>query len=201
MMPKREQYTSKENQKRKVKNIILIVCGGKTEKVYFDKFKSRVAQIRVEPVINADSPLNIVKYAIEIRTDECLETWVVFDKDNFDCFDKAISMAEDHGVKVAFSNQAFELWFILHFKRLEGGFHRDNYEYEINKLLKRDRKNKFTKPYDSIFPCLKSKMENAITYAKIGHQKHIRDNYGMSKSKWESCTIVYELVDRLIKIK
>lgn len=128
-----------------MKDTILILCGGETEKFYFDNFKSRVAKIRVETVLEADSPLNLVNLALEKFSEQYLQIWVVFDKDEFDCFDAAIQLADNNGIRVAFSNQAFDLWFILHFQRLEGGFHRSNYGNEINRVLNRSERNKLSK--------------------------------------------------------
>ena len=41
--------------------------------------------------------------------------WVVLDKDDFDDFDEAVSLAEEKGYKVAWSNECFEYWIYLHF--------------------------------------------------------------------------------------
>lgn len=43
--------------------------------------------------------------------------WIVFDKDDYQDFDEAIEFAGKNGFEVAYSNQAFELWFLLHFKK------------------------------------------------------------------------------------
>lgn len=186
---------------RPVKDTILILCGGETEKYYFENFKSRVAKIKVEPVLDADSPLNLVNHAIEKKVENYLQIWVVFDKDEFHSFDSAIQLADMEGINVAFSNQAFDLWYILHFKRCEGGFHRKDYGYEINKLMNRNERNKLEKPFRDIFDLLKSRMDIAITNATYGHQKHIRDNSDLPISSWESCTTVYKLVEVLKRIK
>ncbi len=184
---------------RRAIDTILILCGGDTEKIYFDNFKSRVAKIKVETVLEADSPLNLVNLAIEKIAENYLQVWVVFDRDEFDCFDAAIQLKK--GINVAYSNQAFDLWFILHFQRLEGGFHRSNFEHEINKLMKRNERNKLTKPYNNIYGLLKSRLDTAITNATLGHQKHKRDNGDMPISSWESCTTVYQLIELLKKVQ
>ncbi|MBF9019024.1 MULTISPECIES: RloB family protein [unclassified Oceanispirochaeta] len=49
-------------------------------------------------------------------------------------FNTAITNAESYGFKVAYSNQAFEYWLILHFNDHQGGsIHRDSYNSIINK--------------------------------------------------------------------
>jgi hypothetical protein len=54
-----------------------------------------------------------------------IEVWCVFDMDvkrgadEFADFDNAISKALQLGYKIAYSNDAFELWFYLHFNLTE----------------------------------------------------------------------------------
>ncbi|GHT40705.1 hypothetical protein FACS189437_06670 [Bacteroidia bacterium] len=84
--------------------------------------------------------MSLVKRAIQIANQGKFEqVWCVFDKDDFSDsdFNAAIKMAEEHDFGVAYSNQAFEYWIILHFDDHQGGgLHRDNYHDKINKLLK-----------------------------------------------------------------
>lgn len=186
---------------RHIRDCVLIICGGVTEKKYFDKFKSRIGKIEVQPMLDADSPRNIVEFAIEkMLSGKYLKVWCVFDKDNFNCFDEAIKLAYDKGIGVAFSNQAFDLWFILHFIRVEGVMHRDKYKNEINKLLERKECNALDKPYEGIHGLLKTRLTTAIANAKIGHQKHKRDNGG-KYSDWESCSTVYLLVEEILRLQ
>ena len=188
--------------KRQIKDTILIVCSGDTEKVYFDNFKSKAAKINIETYKKTLSPKKLVELVLKKMTGKnYLQVWVVFDRDEFEDFDEAIELAANNYIRVAYSNQAFELWFLLHFERIEGKFHRKYYEQEINKLMKRTADNHLYKPYYGIYKLLKNKIDKAITNSKLGHQKHIRDNSDKSISEWESCTTVYQLVEMLIKIQ
>ena len=85
---------------------------------------------------------SLVEKAISIRDmaatrkryyDQC---WVVFDKDDFPVseFNRAIFLAQKNGFRVAYSNQAFEYWFLLHFNLYSGPLHRDNYATMLTKL-------------------------------------------------------------------
>ena len=42
--------------------------------------------------------------------------WIVFDKDDFDNYSSAVSSAHQADIKVAYSNECFELWLLLHFQ-------------------------------------------------------------------------------------
>ena len=60
------------------------------------------------------------------------ETWVVLDRDidttkpnDKETFNEALALAKRSSINVAYSNDAFELWFLLHFQVVSGEMHRD----------------------------------------------------------------------------
>ena len=126
---------------REVKQSFLIVCEGvRTEPDYFRAFRMTAATVKA--VGQAMNTTSLVNKAISIRDadqkkkrtyDQC---WVVFDKDDFPAkdFNEAIAFAERNGFKVAYSNQAFEYWFLLHFNLYKGALHRSNYPDMLSKL-------------------------------------------------------------------
>ena len=126
---------------REVKQSFLIVCEGeKTEPDYFKAFRMTAATIKA--VGQAMNTMTLVNKAISIREadqkrkrvyDQC---WVVFDKDDFPAkdFNQAIQLAEKNGFHVAYSNQAFEYWFLLHFNLYTGAIHRNQYKDMLTKL-------------------------------------------------------------------
>lgn len=67
--------------------------------------------------------------------------WVVFDKDEYKDFNEAIVKAEEEGMKCAWSNGAFELWFLLHFQEGVEGKCKD-YVNKIESILKKELKKK-----------------------------------------------------------
>ena len=126
---------------RAVKQSFLIVCEGEcTEPDYFKAFRMTTATIKV--VGQAMNTTSLVAKAISIRDKETAnkryydQCWVVFDKDDFPAneFNRAIAMAQSNGFRVAYSNQAFEYWFLLHFNLYSGSLHRDNYASMLTKL-------------------------------------------------------------------
>jgi hypothetical protein len=100
---------------RVAKEEVLVVCGGQTEKIYFDAFKQEfrlsLGNINVVTAVAAKSPMQIVEYAIKVREqkDSYNAVWCVFDKDDFTDYDDAIKTAQRNGIRTAFSNQAFEV--------------------------------------------------------------------------------------------
>lgn len=120
---------------------ILIVCEGQTEKLYFESFP--VLGIRVKAIdLAGQSKLKLVESTQEIivsSEEEYDETWCVFDMDvsrgavEYSDFDNAINKAMNLGFKVAYSNDAFELWFYLHYDYTDAQNLRSYYYEELSK--------------------------------------------------------------------
>jgi len=113
---KRELRFGREN--------ILIVCEGETEKIYFEAFPLMTANLKtISTGSNTKTLIKRAKRESEdsIKRDESYDqVWCVFDRDSFskEQFNTAIQMAESRGFQVAWSNEAFELWYVLHFEYL-----------------------------------------------------------------------------------
>lgn len=186
---------------REVKQSFLIVCEGEnTEPDYFNAF--RLTSANVKAVGEGINTVNLVQKAIRIREEECRKRhfydqhWVVFDKDDFPAedFDKAIRLAEANGMCVAYSNQAFELWFLLHFHPVQGAMHRNLYAEKLSGRLG------FSYSKDSgvaarIYRELADKQPLAIKNAKLLMQQM----KGVPPAQAESSTTVYRLVEELNK--
>jgi RloB-like protein len=212
------------------KSFLIFSEGKNTEKSYFEQFK--LPTVEVEVIGAGKVTYSLVEYAIPIAQQKNAErektgktkfdeVWCVFDADpvldapkQLTNFKNAIDLANANGIKVAYSNQAFEYWFILHFEDHQGGtMHRDDYHDKINSYLKPlgcyyDGKNSkkvgadffnqmlviVDKTYDGK-PI--TRQDKAIQRAKRILQYH-NDN-GTSPAKAESSTTVFELVERLKK--
>lgn len=100
----------------------LIVCeGAKTEPNYFRRFRVNARIIDLRVVGAGTHTLDLVEQAYELMQQERYDhTWCVLDRDSFPAgrFNDALDLAERREINVAYSNEAFELWYLLHF-----GFH------------------------------------------------------------------------------
>lgn len=123
----------------------LVVCEGeKTEPNYFKSLASRLPRGMVDHVVvrgvgmNTRSLINAAQEEIEKRRAARLppyyNIWLVFDRDSFpaDRFDttiQAVAAIDKKNSKskppehwhCAWSNEAFELWYVLHFRNQLGG--------------------------------------------------------------------------------
>lgn len=186
---------------REVKQTFLIICEGvNTEPDYFNAF--RLTSANVKAVGQGMGTLALVQKAINIKEQEKLkgrtynQNWVVFDKDDFpeSDFNAAILLARQHDFEVAYSNQAFEFWFLLHFNLYQGALHRSRYEKMLSDLLKFPYTKKSgvtTKMFNALFP----KQQQAISHAKV----IMKQFNGNNPAQEESSTTVYQLVEELNK--
>lgn len=123
------------------KRILIVGEGVNTEPSYFDKF--RIPGVKVVAKGLGEGTRKLVHDVEGVREEEEKklgvpfdEIWVAFDKDSFKDFEQAINEAKDKGYHVAYSNQAIEYWFILHFKDHQGSaMPRNEYAKTLNKLL------------------------------------------------------------------
>lgn len=182
-----------------IRNKVLIMCGGETEEIYFNQYKTKhkrdLENINIKVVSHKKSnPSAVVKAALEHKTSYD-EIWAVFDKDDFTDFDDAITLALNNEINCAFSNEAIEYWFFLHFENRTGAMSRNTLNNEIEKKLG----FAYDKSSDTIKrTCAKisTKIFNAEERARIGHERHILIS-GNKPSGWCSCTTIYALTKRL----
>jgi hypothetical protein len=152
----------------------LIVCEGeKTEPNYFRSFPVDRKLIKLDIKGEGKNTKSLVETAIELKnTEESDETdrfWCVFDRDknpnnpnDSQNFNSAITLARNNGIDVAYSNDAFELWYLLHFNYYHTQISRKDYPDMLTDVLG----HKYQKNSETIYEKLKDKQENAIKNAK-----------------------------------
>ncbi len=125
--------------------------------------------------------------------------WVVFDKDDFLDFDKAIQDGIDKGYKVAWSNQSFEYWIFLHFYYSDSALHRDDWNEKLDEIFKRYElgNGKYEKNYEDIYHMLK--YNDGINTAIKNARRRMADFNGRrdKPSEYDPGTMVYRLVEEL----
>jgi hypothetical protein len=187
---------------------VLVVCGGRTEELYFKAFNRAfhpsLGRVSIVTVMEAKNPLKIVEYAVRERqrNNTYNAVWCVFDKDDFPDFDDAIYFARRNDIGTAFSNQAFELWFINHFKILNSPMHRSKYKSVLTGLLNftydkgESTVNKVCKTL-----LVENYVKTAINNTRLGYERHIVNNPSSKPSAFESCTTVFMLIKSLLEWK
>ena len=147
---RRAKRGRKGNLKRRVNNRnlrkkFLIVCEGeRTEPHYFEAF--RVSKEVYDVVGEGDNTISLVRRAIKRKEGGNYDqVWVVMDKDDFPVqnFNNALSLARKNKIQVAYSNEAFELWYLLHFDYHNTAMSRSTYKKRLTARLgfKYEKKN------------------------------------------------------------
>lgn len=167
----------------------LIVCEGtKTEPNYFESIRSHLSGGEGDKVVIVGAQSNTLglveraKAEIAARNESdnppFYHVWLVFDKDSFpdDDFDNTIILAEQEDAKfgmkgdilyphwqVAWSNEAFELWYLFHFQdNIGGGISRNRFK----KMLSNHLGFSYHKNAPDMFEILLPRMSVAVERAE-----------------------------------
>ena len=184
----------------------LILCEGQTERLYFKSFHDR--GVSVEPRDPNGDRNRLVEDAIASDDGSYDQIWVVFDLDylpakgntQFQDFDAAIARALAKNIKVAYSVDAFELWFCLHYTYVNSRQERTYYYEQLSRYwsINYGREGKKAKFCLGIRELLEkdeaASQEDAIKRARqllISHD-------GLPPHLQNPVTTVFELVEELL---
>jgi hypothetical protein len=197
----------------------LIVCEGeKTEPNYFKWWQKQLENIRRAAKSKCGIDVNsyndeikvkgegkntnsLVKKAVELTEQASIDhkinytqVWCVFDRDSFkpENYNTAIEQARAEDFKVAYSNEAFELWYLLHFDYVNTGVSRKQYKKMLTKRLAEKYKKNDPEIYEKLLKHPKADQQEAIENAKKLLNKNAGDYANHNPS-----TTVFELVESL----
>lgn len=200
---------SQIRETREVHCSILIVCeGSKTEPNYFEAFakiKHNIFVYDIDVKGIGRGAKEVVEKAIDLKNKNNYDrVWAVFDKDDIlpKDFNLAIEKGKKDGVEVAWSNEAFELWYLYHFQNVTTGVSRSRYEEKISaavnssSLYKSKKIYKYKKEDPDNFDIMTmyGSMETAIRYAEAKYLEYDDCRY----ANQNPCTTVYRLVRQLL---
>jgi len=200
-MSRRQERQSKKIHPGELKGLsmrqsFLIFCEGPTEGGYFSSFKIKTK------VLRGGNALKIIEEAIiqkEKETKKVDQYWAVFDKDETPSkdFDQAIKLALSKNIKVAWSNQAFELWIILHYQELFSSCDRRRYKEILCKYIKGySASEKGEEQGRRLHAQTSHLVQKAIDRAIKGHSLFEEKSLPSGR---ESSTTVFELVNAILK--
>ena len=126
--------------------------------------------------------------------------WAVFDKDDVPLayFDNAITVAANKGWHTAWSNDSFELWYLLHFEYLQSGISREQYKQKLTAHCNKVGIAKYEKNDPQLIEAL-----YPLSSVAIRNATRLEKNYAvwMPSSQKLPCTTVYYLVQELINLE
>ncbi len=183
-------------KKGKPKRRILILCEGeKTEPNYFRAF--RVTSVIIDVLGLGANTTSLVEEAIKQKkeakekNEPFEEIWCVFDRDSNPKanFNKAFELAKRNNIHIAYSNEAFELWYLLHFSYLNTGISRKLYKAKLTESMRKTYEKNSTTIYEELLPM----QSTAIKFAK----KLIKTYPTPNPEKDNPSTTVFLLVEKL----
>jgi len=186
----------------------LIICEGeKTEPNYFKGLKN---DLPIGTLVVADMTIegtgknteSLIDFTIKYKKKSNRNfdrIWAVFDRDSFteEQFNNAIIKAKAHDIKSAWSNEAFELWFLLHFQFVNNGMPRRDYQSFLEREIEKaaGKGYRYKKNATDTYSILNKygNQTQAINWAKqlkalFDDEKHADHN---------PCTLVYLLIEEL----
>lgn len=206
------------NVKPKRKYILIVCEGEETEPNYFNALKENLPKgilevCELKIIGTGRNTESLIKKALQLRIEweeESRRTidklWVVFDRDSFTptSFNSAINncKTKKKDVDAAWSNEAFELWYLLHFHYYNTGISRADYQrmIESNFVNSGLKKYKYKKNSTEMYALLQKygNQDNAIRNAK-----KLEETYLGSKdyANQNPCTLVYKLIQELENLK
>lgn len=209
---KMKQKESKMNTKYQLPPYTLVVCEGvKTEPLYLNglvnkinqQYKSIAKENHVSVYGTGKNTKGLLKY-VDKRVaggewEKYQNIWLVYDKDDFpeDNFDNTQFSAEgrnDNKIKVAWSNESFELWLLLHFQDYDADNGREAYIKKLNKYFD------YSKTREDLFEVVTrlGSLQDAKKRARVQYNNFI--NHGIAvPSRMIPATRVYEIVEELEK--
>jgi hypothetical protein len=187
----------------------LIICEGKnTEVEYLRCIPAPNATVKVDGGYGIKTSL--VRRALNLKKQEEFqgyEVWCVYDMDyrgeqvgQKQDFNESIELAKRNKIEVAYSNDSFEIWFVLHYQPVEQEFLRFDYYRILTQLWQMDnyeedgkRLDFCRKIYDLLNNDPMASETNAIEracllFAEKSHLPYADQN---------PCTTVYKLIEAL----
>lgn len=166
--------------RRRIFPRIYILCNGEIlEYTYFSDFRDHIARARniiVRKDFKGLAPWQLIEKAIAYKSsikgfDPDDQVWCVFDvddywKDNQEKFEDAIKKAKENDIKLAWSNECFELWLLLHFQVVSGEIPRKDYHEKLKLAFKAHKLGVYKKNGAEMFPKTFGFIETGLSNAR-----------------------------------
>lgn len=220
MSKKSQKRYERKSDIKPTRKRFLIVCEGKeTEPNYFKSFQTigrDTKTVHIDIIRAGAVGITVVKEAKKLKEQDGYyakdEVWCVFDRDakeepyNLQNFNEAIRLAMENQLNLAISNDAFELWYLLHYEYYESETHRSNLKEMLSS--KKRLGEKYEKNSEDMYEKLKDKQSSAIKSAKnlwlsyadapiIDNTDELPIEERLRRHNINPSTTVYQLVEKL----
>ena len=206
------KYRGKKSHRQVHPKIFIWSHTKKAEIEYFQEFKNYLKTPLIMPKKEICwTPQELVSKVIEWKNNEVNkkdndQVWCIFDVDDFYKNDKngflqAIKEACKNNIKIAYANQCFELWILLHFEKPTHAIPRVDFEKKIKRLFKKEQLGNFTKN-QKVFEILLPFQNKAIENAKnSGYKKYEKIIWNKALGKTGNPSVsIHFLIEKINKI-
>jgi len=197
---------SRKINPRKINNtqsILIALEDKKSSRFYFEELvKDKKINVICVPH-NGSSPHSVIegieKYLKNNLEHKPKKSWIVIDRDSFPLndFNGTIEQARQKNICVAYSNEAYELWLLLHLKDVTTHSTRAKINKELNDEFKNNYNIEYSKAKRDVYTILKSKQNQAIQRAQKLLKKWEKDEGKLIPHKHNPSTTIHYLVQCL----
>lgn len=187
---------------------LIVTEGTDTEPAYFGAIRDKINtcdhnRINLEICGEGDNTLNLLMRAqnrVLASPNGYKHVWIVYDTDDFPAehIDQTAKLCSELSTEetvyhAIWSNQCFELWFLLHFSYMHSDLYRAEYWPKISEQLSYIGKGEYRKNRPDMYEILYPMLDKAIANAKRLND----ENENKLPSKSAPGTKVYELIETL----
>lgn len=187
---------------RPVHKVLLVCEDKKSGRDYLKSFQSDAALVEIETLGGIGDPQTVVERAIAEKQSAVVpyaEVWAVFDRDSFprERWAEAFRLAEKEGVRVAYANPCFELWYLLHFVYRDTHIERD----DLFSLLKtKDYLGEYDKGATPVRGLLDKRGKGIESARRVA--KKLMEGQGRRRTRDENPSLsLHHLVARLCELQ
>ena len=201
----------RKRPKRALRKKYLIVTEGQTEAAYFSHYRTTTGP-DIVPVSAGANKLALVRIAVQMRAERIKQekyeeatdvTWVAMDRDvdpknsrDKQLFNEALELASREKIKIAFSNDSFELWYLLHFQEVTTPMHRRDIDKKLSEHLGRTYKSRHTSKVEDLFGEILPNLPEALRRAERLAAAAVTN--GVPPEQANPSTSVHELIQAII---
>lgn len=193
----------RRESKRPVRRYLIVSEDSKSSLDYLLSFPHDTRFVEIVPEGGAGNTLDVVQKGIELRDDAeksgnpYVHVYCVFDKDDFadDRYHNAVQKAKSrNNVTAIWSNECFELWYLLHFEYRDSGIKRRELCKRLGKYLNEE--------YDKGDTTLYNKLRGKLVKGLANTRQLYDSTCAFTPRPWmeNPCTNVHKLVEELIKL-
>jgi transposase len=139
------------------------------------------------------------KREAEDRGEPFVVVWCVFDRDEhpIDRYSRAFDLARAQGIEAVWSNEAFELWYLLHFEFRNTAAHR----HDLIKLVENRLMKQYAKGDRAVAAWFAQREQQPLREQACAHARKLIALHGEKARFANPSTQIHEIVEKFEEIR